>query len=566
MRTAEHTIEASATLKTAKLGSAMKSTTWPCRKPGSRKSRSMQVADRAPEQPAEGDRPGQAAEPARRAHDDDDDGDRDRREQDRDARADAERGARSCAGTSNRTQVPRTSTGGVALEVAHGEVLRDLVEEHHGRRHGERDADEVAVAGRRGAGGDGRRGTGVVIVGYGVAHERREYVAGGPRPRIAGALSAPAGRRPPRSAPLLELLAATQSVARGNACSRSLPIGVAAALADPVRAVVEPGQRPLVLQQAARGRCSPGDISCSRSNVLVPASAWSSPAPSPESRSRSAMPSSASLICSCTRAISTPSSVRTAASSALVHGDSSSRTASRRRAALAGAAFAGAALAGTAFAAFTGTALAAFAGAAFAGAAFAGAAFAGAALAAFAGAAFAVFAVFAGAALVPLAGAAFAAFAGAAFAALAGAAFAGAALAAFAGAALAAFAGAALVPLAGEAFAALAGAAFAGPALAGAALAGADFAAFAGAGLVTLAGAVFAAFAGAAFAAQPSCRSSLRRLGGGRLRGSASRGRRRLLRGRSHRRLLVRAPPAPAARVVRQGPRGDESSLRVTRG
>ena len=68
---------------------------------------------------------------------------------------------------------------------------------------------------------------------------------------------------------------------------------------------------------------------------MVPASAWSSPAPSPESRSRSARSPSATEI-SCRRRSTSPwSSVRTAASSFAVHGDSSSRTTRR------GVAFAG---------------------------------------------------------------------------------------------------------------------------------------------------------------------------------------------------------------------------------
>ena len=68
------------------------------------------------------------------------------------------------------------------------------------------------------------------------------------------------------------------------------------------------------------------DISCSRSKVLVPASAWSSPAPSPESRSRSARSSSATEMSCRSRSTSARSSVRTPASSLAVHGDSSSRT------------------------------------------------------------------------------------------------------------------------------------------------------------------------------------------------------------------------------------------------
>ena len=45
------------------------------------------------------------------------------------------------------------------------------------------------------------------------------------------------------------------SVARGNAISRILPIGLAAALADAVGAVLDAGQRVLGLARACRGRC-----------------------------------------------------------------------------------------------------------------------------------------------------------------------------------------------------------------------------------------------------------------------------------------------------------------------
>src|SRR5450631_1450952 len=68
------------------------------------------------------------------------------------------------------------------------------------------------------------------------------------------------------------------------------------------------------------------EISCSRSKVAVPASAGSSPAPSPTSRIKPARSSSATEISFCRRATSASSSARTVASSLVVHGFSFSRT------------------------------------------------------------------------------------------------------------------------------------------------------------------------------------------------------------------------------------------------
>jgi isoleucyl-tRNA synthetase len=72
------------------------------------------------------------------------------------------------------------------------------------------------------------------------------------------------------------------------------------------------------------------DISWSRSNVLDPTSAWSWPAPSPPSRNRPAISSSASEISARSRCASVSSSPRTLASSLAVQGRSSDRTARRR--------------------------------------------------------------------------------------------------------------------------------------------------------------------------------------------------------------------------------------------
>ena len=68
------------------------------------------------------------------------------------------------------------------------------------------------------------------------------------------------------------------------------------------------------------------EISCSRSNVFDPASAWSSPAPSPASRMSPTRSASATLISWRRWATSASISARTALSSWAVHGDSSSRT------------------------------------------------------------------------------------------------------------------------------------------------------------------------------------------------------------------------------------------------
>src|SRR5258705_2249998 len=113
------------------------------------------------------------------------------------------------------------------------------------------------------------------------------------------------------------------------------------------------------------------EISCSRSNVLVPVSAWSSPA---ESVSRSRYASAISAI---VWSYSVLSSSRRSDSAARIFSVSAAERAART-----GTAFAAAALAAAAFAALVG--LAAFAGlaalvaAAFAGEAFVGAAFVGA--------------------------------------------------------------------------------------------------------------------------------------------------------------------------------------------
>ena len=90
------------------------------------------------------------------------------------------------------------------------------------------------------------------------------------------------------------------SVARGNACSRILPIGLTARLADAVGAVLDPGQGRLDDVQS-RGRSWPSIISWSRSKVLEPTSAWSLPAPSPPSRSRWPISSSVAAISSLRR-------------------------------------------------------------------------------------------------------------------------------------------------------------------------------------------------------------------------------------------------------------------------
>src|SRR3954453_15660773 len=93
------------------------------------------------------------------------------------------------------------------------------------------------------------------------------------------------------------------SVALGNAWSRRLPIGLPQISQTPYV--------PSSIRRSARSVWSSmsrlfaaNDISCSRSNVLVPASAWSSPAPSPESRSRSARSPSAAVISSRRRSTS----------------------------------------------------------------------------------------------------------------------------------------------------------------------------------------------------------------------------------------------------------------------
>src|SRR6478752_1012473 len=74
------------------------------------------------------------------------------------------------------------------------------------------------------------------------------------------------------------------------------------------------------------------EISCSRSAVLAPASAWSSPEPSPEARNRSSSSSSASLSSTRCCSISSRRTPRTSPISSTLHGLSSSLT--RRRSAI----------------------------------------------------------------------------------------------------------------------------------------------------------------------------------------------------------------------------------------
>src|SRR5262249_44897210 len=252
-----------------------------------------EVPRRAPEQQPERHRPGQAVQPPRGAHDEDDHAYRDQGEQNGHPRAEAERGP------------------AVAHQVQ-GEQRAYHLDLVPGGKGGNHDDLRDHVRGE-----DGRGDT-----------EQQAHPA---RPaRLLRAWLLHVQRLSSRC------LHVTHRVARGNACRRAFPIGWPHDSHTPkVPSSIRASARSLAASSSRAFWVSAS--SCSRWNVLAPASAGSSPASPTASLSRSATADSAWLMSAVSPAISDWSCWRTFFSSASVQGFSPGRTG---RAALAPAAVA----------------------------------------------------------------------------------------------------------------------------------------------------------------------------------------------------------------------------------
>ena len=194
------TIAESATLNTGQTlpsgpKTDRKSTTPPRRKPGVAEDPVDQVAERAAEDQAEGDRPAGREQPARRPHDDDGDDDRDQAEHDRGALGEGERGA----DVAQLGQVERAAEQADVLARLDGRD-HDQLGDQVGQQDDGGEGEQQAGPRRRGTGRGGSVGR-IVLLGSGCSvgpadddnrRRRRAESAGSARPARA--------RRPCRAA------------------------------------------------------------------------------------------------------------------------------------------------------------------------------------------------------------------------------------------------------------------------------------------------------------------------------------------------------------------------------